>query len=343
MHKQKRKEFYERRCRKKAQRRCRKNRKRKILKHLVKASKQTRYKYFTLRAPKVLSVFEDTENTVSFFSSVLDTVQRCTFKSTLYFDLSMVEEITPDAIMYLISLIKNLRRIRTLQVKCMGNFPKNKEAKKMIIESGFYDFMGSSYSKKVKFNKKHMQICSGMHADGKLASSICDFVIVTYQVNRKRTKRLYPIIIELMTNTYQHAYELETKSLMINYWYIFAEAKNGYVHFVFLDTGVGIPRTIYRKLKEKIKDFLYSDESLYLKSVLEGEFRSETKQENRGKGLPGIYEDIQNNEIQNLNIISCKGKCYVDSKSKRIETKRLDNSFEGTLFSWDIKIENETK
>ena len=149
------------------------------------------------------------------------------------------------------------------------------------------------------------------------------------------TKRLYPMIIELMTNTHQHAYDTQEAQTMMGNWYIFAQDTGTAIHFVFLDTGLGIPKTVLKRFYEKIKDFAFRNDAVYLKSALQGTFISETKQGHRGKGLPGIYEDACNLSIMGLSIISGQGKCTV-KENGGIETENFDQTFEGTLFTWDI-------
>lgn len=182
-----------------------------------------------------------------------------------------------------------------------------------------------------------MKISTGRDADPELASSFCDFVHESCGITNRDTKRLYPMIIELMTNTHQHAYgTYGEKQLMIGNWYFFAQDTGSKIHFVFLDTGVGIPKTVAKKFGERIKELLLvQDDASYLLSTLKGDFRSETKQEHRGKGLPGIYEDALNRSISDLSIISGRGKCTLDEKYE-ISAERLPLSFEGTLFTWNI-------
>ncbi|MEL7657006.1 MAG: ATP-binding protein, partial [Bacillota bacterium] len=185
-----------------------------------------------------------------------------------------------------------------------------------------------------------IQISSGKDANGALTGEICNFV---HQVSGKGvndTKRLYSMIMELMTNTKQHAY-LDKGGIMGGNWYIFAEGlENSSVRFVFLDTGIGIPATINKKFSEKIKDLMRIfgapfDESKYISSALRGEFRSETRQQNRGKGLPGIYEDSCSGLISGLVIISGSGECRI-LPDCTIEENQLETNFNGTLYIWNF-------
>lgn len=294
-----------------------------------------------LHAPKELSVFEFTETSLIFFEDVMNKIKQCKLKSILYFDLSQVEIITPDAVMYLIAIINNTKKLRMFEIACEGNMPKNPTARAVFQDAGFFKFVSAPYCRKLNDSTQHMKIQNGVNADNALAAAFCEFVHGHCAKDYKDTKRLYPMIVELMTNTYQHAYNSTGESdghLEMNCnWYIFAQDIGEAIHFVFLDTGVGIPRTVARKTREAISDFFNANnDPLYLESALKGDYsRSETKLNYRGKGLPGIYEDCQNGQLSNLKIISCKAKCIVNSDTS-ITSQSVDSYFEGTLFSWDI-------
>lgn len=340
--KEKNKRFHDATCRKELRLLTKSNKKKRVKKHQdsvqpksYSASFDGKNRTFQLKAPCNLCVFDSTQDAVEYFNAVMRAVKECQFGDSLFFDLSDVKVISPDAIMYLIAVIKNTRRIRGLKIQCKGNIPKESSAREIIERSGFFEFVSSTTQRQVKADGKYMKISDGKNVDGELGSSFCDFVQRACNTTHVGTKRLYTTIIELMTNTQQHAYELEEHQSMMGNWYLFAQDIGNAIHFVFLDTGVGIPKTVSKRFWEIIKDFVTRNDATYLKSALQGKFRSETKQEHRGKGLPGIYEDARCHSINNLSIISGQGKCSVREDST-IETECLNQTFEGTLLSWDI-------
>ena len=294
-----------------------------------------------LTAPSILSVFENTKATLAFFHVVIYTFQHCRINQEVFFDLHQVDCITVDAVIYLIALIKNTKKIRSFRIKCLGNMPDNAEARQLIEQSGFYNHLHSVASHKQLLYDKHnyLKITSGRDADGQLSGTICDFTQSLINGSLLTTKRLYPMVVELMTNTHQHAYTGES-SIMNNFWYIFAQNKDNKVQYVFLDTGLGIPKTISKRIKEKIKDLFAVDDATYLQSVLRGDFRTETKQDNRGKGIPGIYEDVCKHVITDFQVVSGKGLCKVTPSGEIVKFK-LENSFEGTMFMWTIPKQEE--
>lgn len=90
-----------------------------------------------LQAPKELSVFDATETSLRFFENVMDRIKHCKVRATLYFDLSHVETITPDAVMYLIAIINNTKKLRVFHISCEGNMPQNPMAREVFQNTVF--------------------------------------------------------------------------------------------------------------------------------------------------------------------------------------------------------------
>lgn len=287
-----------------------------------------------MNAPAHLSLLEYSNETVQFFEVALNTIKFCKAGQHIYFNLKNVEYITPDAVMYLIAVVNNVRRAKAMRIHCEGNMPDNEQARALIEKSGFYSYVKAlSLSKSLPANNQTQILCGNM-VNCKLAGEICDFVISNMTVSRMKTKRLYSMLIELMTNTTQHAYR-ETHGVMDERWYLYAESRDDSVSFVFLDTGAGIPSTIRTNFAERITQFFLSNkgDAKLIASALNGAFRTETGEKHRGKGLPDIFESAKHGTISDLCIIAGRGECIVSAENEIIE-KTMNSWFEGTLFSW---------
>lgn len=317
--------------------------KRKKKKKNVKQSSETYNlsKRHIIRAPKNLSLNNNEEETINFFEMALEVGKTCSVNHSIYFDLQYIENITADAVMYIIAFINNFKRLKILNIHIAGNLPQNDSAKLFLEDVGFYNYVSGLKSTHSPNNKERIQISHGQNSDGELAGKICDFVNdIMGKKDLLITKRLYPMIIELMTNTKQHAYNKNNKSsIMECNWYIFSEKLDDCIKFVFLDTGVGIPSTLWYNYREKLSKLFsgHQSDAAFISSALQGEFRTETKKSNRGKGLPGIYQDSINGKIRNMSIISGRGKCTILDDGEIKETI-LSNSFKGTLFCWEYNI-----
>ena len=140
-----------------------------------------------------------------------------------------------------------------------------------------------------------------------------------------------------MTNTTQHAYNTRFNSL--NSWYLYAESLQDKVRFVFLDTGLGIPTTVKKNFFEKILPL--SKDCELIKSALKGDYRTQTKQKNRGKGLPQISECFSLGILENVSIYSGCGCCKLTDKNGDYDLIEYKNKIFGTLFSWEISRKDE--
>ena len=277
------------------------------------------------KVPKKFSLVDNADETINFFNTILDYIKNKYNKGNqLFFNMSDVEEVSNDALMYLIAIIKNAK----IKFDSSGNLPQNKECKSLVLESGFLDYMNTLQNIELTTTTNKLKIRMGNTIDINVAKSICDFFIENCGISKNNCKFMYDIIIELMTNTIQHAY---TNSMLIGYWYVFLEIKDNIVRVVFLDTGSGIPETLRKKWFEKIKILNLKNDTELIQSALNGEFRSRTLQKYRGKGLPKIYQYYKSNKIDKLKLISRYG--IVNENNKILQSK-----LQGTLFIWDVNI-----
>lgn len=328
------------RCRKidRRRRRLNKGRRKKAARHkqtpLVQPQhdKKRRAHEQRMVAPKHLSILENANETLHYFNSVYSVFLNCKKGGDrVYFDLSGVEYITVDAVMYLIALVNNVKRVSAFNIPCAGNVPDNAEARNVITRVGFYQHVSSVHTRAEMMDDKQVKITKGKDANGLLSSQVVDFVRRTGGSHMEGTKRLYPMLIELMTNTAQHAYN--EKSIMAKNWYVFAENEGSRIRVVFLDTGEGIPSTIRKNFFEVLKSKIIDSDAQFIASALRGEFRSETKESHRGRGLPEIRTDVEEAMIAEMQIISGRGHCKL-TPGNEIETTALKEDLKGTLFSW---------
>ena len=289
-------------------------------------------------APSKLSLINNPLETLGFFQSVKACIKATVLNGSLFFDLSVVEEVTVDAIMYLIAFIKNTKRLKALNIQCAGNFPSNLQSRHIFETCGFYKYV--SVKSRFSYPKQYdnIKITRGREANPVLAGEICSFVHQHSKLKRIDTKFLYTMILELMTNTKQHAYNDSIS--MDNNWYVYVENLDNYLSFVFLDTGEGIPNTIRTKgVTEKIINAFNFADASFIASAFKGDvLRSETKLDYRGRGLPEIYKRISNKYIDDFMVISGFGKCIFKSNGEILETN-LDNDLLGTMFCWKINKE----
>lgn len=293
-------------------------------------------------APLFFSLFSNYNETAKFFEKVETSIDTCTINSVLFFDLQNIENLSVDAVMYLIATIRNNRRVSMLRIRCRGNIPREAMPREKLGQIGFYDYVTPISGKTIQPDVNRIRILSGSIPDSSVIQYICDFVCG--KCNYKdllHTKLLYAVILELMVNVSQHAYRGEEGRMKAE-WYVYVEDTPASIRFVFLDTGLGIPATIRKKFTEKMSELVSegAKDATFIADVLLGKFRTETGQSFRGKGLPNIYQAfLPAHALRKLKILSGRGFCQMDIAGD-IKQKTLDSSFEGTLFSWDFyKVE----
>lgn len=328
----------------------------KRMKNLLEKNKLEEEKKISKEKINCPSIFSISQN----FIETLDVLEKIKKHSSvtrkkIILNMANVEKVDADALMYLKYIVYETKEIK--KRNCMMTFiaPQNKDIKKFLYDSGFVT--QSKYNKNIvaeKLNKKYWdknnRIESQETENFKIRSGntiLLDEIknIIDFSIKEIHDKAqiivkdfLYNTIHELMENTISHAY-LDKEKFLHKDWFLFAEKRHNIISFVFLDTGLGIPKTVAQKKIDGIYREFYSitSESDILLSTLKGEERTRTKEVNRGKGLPYIYQLSEKEIIKNLRIISNKA-CF--NLNKNIDVKK---HLQGTFLYWEIDINKYKK
>lgn len=294
-------------------------------------------KVFEFHAPDIFSFVLNPDETNAFFAKIISFItRRDNFGRSLFIDISKIEQLTTDALMYLLALVNNLNENFQNKYSFSGNAPNKPEIKKMFSESGFYHFVKYQGTEPITRNKDNLQIVSGERSETKVAKQMSDFVCNKAGVTRLESNFIYIMMIELMSNTFKHAYSSGQKVLFPR-WYSFAEYDGDHtISFTFMDTGDGIPATVRKNFAERLDILKIKGDSKYVTSALDGEFRTATGQTFRGKGLPRIRKFCREDKIQNMRIIT--NSADVSVHQSRYTTYTLNNPLCGTLYFWQVDI-----
>ena len=316
-------------------RRKKRNRKRNANKNFTNKTTKFHRIEQTFIAPNVFSLFDNSDQTIGYFSDIINYLDKINKinngkKYQINIDMKETKTIEIGAVMYLLTIMKNTRIKNKMKndILWYGRFPEDNNAKKVLIDTGFTQYVKTSNAN-INYNSDNIQITSGNLNDPNIAKQVCDLVINNYSIQKKNIGFLKEILNELMDNTVDHAYR--DKCIFEPCWYLFAGCDNNKIIITFLDNGIGISKTVNKKINELlIKDLFGKSDSFYIESALNGEFRTRTKMKNRGKGLPEIYNNYKDKLISNLKILSNKGIFNNDTKID------INKRFEGTLFSFEI-------
>lgn len=292
----------------------------------------------TFIAPSNFSLINNSFEVIHFFSKIDKEIKKCEAQIIkVFFDMSNVTEITVDSLIYLIAIIKNIKKETNKIYLFSGNIPNDEECSRIVKESGFLLQMESTNVQTIK-NSSKLKICSGNSVDVNTLRSICDFIRDRVSIDIKCTKKLYTVIGEMMNNATQHAYS-DYKDDYAQKWLFYIENNKSAFKFIFLDTGLSIPTTVNKKF---LKDFNRADSSL-VASALNGEMRSQTKLPYRGEGLQIIKKSVVEGYLNKLIIISNKACCKLFCGDNNILKEDFGIGLNGTLFCGEIDFSKEVQ
>ncbi|WP_394524329.1 ATP-binding protein [Lacrimispora sp. JR3] len=286
--------------------------------------------------PKTFSFTSSPVVTIDFFNDLVLDITNKQYKKSFFINSSEVEFVTVDALIYLIAIMHNIKINIEMHYTFRGNLPENEKASIVYRESGFMTYVESKL-RRLPDSTNKMKITSGNKNDPQIASQMCKFVMDKLNKKITDTLSLHKILIELMSNVYHHAYN--NTDINKKQWYVYAELIDDYIHFVFVDTGAGIARTVRKNIFEKIgrsTGALFNDGDLIF-STLKGDFRTETKETHRGNGLSGVKDLAASGLFRNFTVISGSGSCVIsDDASKELVKSNYNNSIFGTIFTFDV-------
>lgn len=319
--------------------------------HPVKRLRKNDYAlrgYELISAPANFSFIHNTNEVVEFIVSLKNAYDT---RQKVFVVLDEVLSVDYGAIVVLLSIMV---KFKSSGIGINGNFPKNSDARRLLIQSGFFENLYKTEfqledSYKIGISG-HEGICTHAHkkVDSVLGSEIISEATQTVWGEIRRCPGVQRTLVELMQNTNNHAAIGKTGE---KHWWLSVNhgRDDKKVMFSFVDFGVGIfenlnnktDRSKFYNWKERIKDKLfYGNNSDLLRLILDGSLhRTVTENDYRGKGLPGIAEVMRRKQISNLHIIS--NDAYADVSGNRY--MMLSKSFDGTFVYWELSKENDSK
>ncbi len=300
-------------------------------------------------APKVFSLILNPEETIKFINKIERHLRQ---RKKVFIVLTQVEKIDYGAIAVLFSIMD----LFTLhKVKFNGNKPDNDIAFTKLESSGFFKQLYRENRNKIQYrtgDANQIFTKSNKQVESALGLPVMIEATETVWGEKRAAKGLQRILVELMHNTNNHAGGNNKKGferwcLSVNH-----DKENRRVEFVFVDYGVGIFNSLNEKQKgdkwygwqnlvqKYFKIPLADANNVLLEKLLSGEIHlTVTKKDFRGKGLPGIKEVFDRNQISNLFILS--NNAYADvSKENYIQ---LSQNFSGTFLYWELCYSNENQ
>lgn len=282
-----------------------------------------------LKVPEDFSLLTNLEIVLAFFNDCKK--YNSSLCEVVSFDFVDVKNIGSGAITILLSICGWLS---DQKVAIEGTYPVCSDTRARFEKLGFLKYFRVKSEAKLNSKSRSEIVQRGINTTNAslTAEKIRSAMDTVVGISSKNTK-IQGMLIELMANTVNHAYDNHQKG-----WYLSLdhdEEKNK-VHFCFVDNGEGILNTIRIKSFEKIKRFLnIKNDGDILQMAFEGEFGSRTKLLYRGRGLPLIKKNFDDGYIKNLIVIS--NGVYYNFENGTF--KILNNEFKGTFYFWELNSE----
>ncbi len=260
----------------------------------------------SLYAPTIFSIQQNTDETLEFFTRMDKKLRK---KPKIILRMDNVVKLTEDAILYLLSRVYYNKEKKFTNI--LGTFPKNNECKELLLKSKFTEYVKTDV--KSIANSEIFPIERGNKVDGKIVEGVLKFIDEKIILLPENKARIYNPLMEGLTNVKNHAYKKEKKW---NLWWLIAvpDKNNDCIHLTILDNGLGIPTTIKKRIFERV---LKTDVELLI-SALYGQYRSRTGQEERGTGLPSLFEITDLDQVKSLTIISNNAYIEVENSFGKV-------------------------
>jgi anti-sigma regulatory factor (Ser/Thr protein kinase) len=186
-------------------------------------------------------------------------------------------------------------------------------------------------------HKFFLQVKTGNKTQGQIVKELLQHFGPEAHLTKAGEKAFYPAVVECMDNVMKHAYAGSRRGgILLNQWWLmgYRDSETHEIFFCFFDQGLGIPKTIRTRLKDKFGPLSLSDSEIIEKAVIEGHYSS-TKDPTRGRGLPTLKRFIDTAQLGQLMIVSHKSRCIFTRDGTKSAV--LNRSFGGTLVAWKLQ------
>lgn len=312
-----------------------------------------------LRAPKILSLKLNYEETLDFFIKIKNLgnvlapgggahVRKMSFEISL----SDVEHISVRSAVIFAAEVDRLRRLTGLKLEYTGRASISEDVTSILAELGCFSLMGIEHpegsEKQTKSRKTLIKMLSGRRLDGQRFDEF-DIALSKVFSSYRTLPPLYEGMGEALLNVRHHAYmsgvELKYRCPGNRWWATAClDHTDDELRIFVFDQGVGIPATLpYSGYLERTESILKGvasghshDDATLLKGALEYS-RTRTSLSGRGKGFRNIMSAIDRYKTGRLRIASGKAEVTYCGQND-IVTTRHDNHIGGTLIEWALPV-----
>ena len=263
---------------------------------------------------------------------------------TLLLDFTNTKQFVAGGTLLLYAELNRLIKYSSNTVKLRCTEPTNDRASQVLKQIGIYRICSNHSNVKPSSNDVvHWQVVQGQLVD----NSLCAPTIEGYQdrLAADMIDELLGGLGEAMTNAIHHAYDgIRPDGLNYNEgtdWWMFSQAKDGYLSVAFCDLGIGIPTslplkrpTIFEKLV--LRHPTPTDADCIREAIVEG--RTSTRLDGRGYGLGNIVDVVENIPGGVVVVYSNRGR--YDSRDDSVHPYNYQDSILGTIIGWKVPMKS---
>ena len=278
-------------------------------------------------APNIFSLQKNTEEMLSFIKIMKE---KRELKHSVNINMKNVEEITCGSVALLLSVISEFTDDG---IVVYGKKPTDENARNVLEQSGFFKFIDGHVDND-NLSTKNNIICQGKYnIEAQSTASMITQAMETVTGRPQRNQKIQSLLIEMMANSVNHAYK-DKKNVK---WWISAshDVNLKKVHFVFVDNGFGIVKTLGENRLKKVV-YKFKNNLDLLASAFSGAIKSRTGLDYRGRGLPKIISSSNLGHCSNFVAIT-NNVFFTGDKST---SKVLDEDFSGAFYYFELSEDN---
>lgn len=319
----------------------RKRRRRKIVKKQINKRRRRRStrkrscgkcnyqsKVYEAIAPQDFSI----NNIAEIVTYIQDTDKYCRQNKYEYLKVNLDDVMQIDAFGIAL-IISMLNKLSPRRINYWGTYPQNDEAKQVIIDSGFLDFVKTNLRKPTARTKGNQLFMIGKDS---VDSRRIGEAVKKAMANLLGKDCVYPPVYDNMLEISANSVEHANHNRIDKNWLVSISVEENKLHFILADTGLGILANLRKKKHEIVRDWLTKNDVKILCDVFNKKYQSITGEINRHKGLPFIYESFNDGFISDLKVLT--NKVMLDFNTQKAEV--LYKGFNGVLYSWTVSIDN---
>ena len=253
--------------------------------------------------------------------------------ATVFLDLGPITDFRSDALLLVRAVMDSPFRIRPTSIA--GNLPTSPNVAAEFKASGFFDGIAKPPANLPPAQGLMLKRSDNtVHA--KVAAQLINFAKTHNAIDDATANASYRTLVELMTNTHNHAHasveQRRPRPYIHERWSASVYCLRNQARFAFLDLGVGILYSAPARQHIRLTRIpVRNDKRIQLLSdVFIGRLGSATRKPGRGRGLPAMREEAQRGRLLDLEILTSN----VIGSVADLDFRCTGRALSGTSFRW---------